>query len=162
MRMKPNVKTRRAQREKTKRAMRVPVVKLYVAVCLMVEDAIVHSWIRRSRGLPDFLRLLADEHFGARETVSLWERGICQVITDLAEREMTHREDADCPFFTPREIVLWFASWCERTFPTSELQWDSKLFAEKNVRAVMAELRKMEEQKHRRSGIFDNTFTLRS
>jgi hypothetical protein len=133
-------KKRRALEESRKRSLRAPITKIYISIGLCTEDTAFAKWIEETPSFPAMLRRVAQEHFGGREDVNLWERGICQILSDLAMSQMTAREKLERDILLPRDIVLWFADFLERTFAKPLMRWDSTLFSQESVQPVLNEL----------------------
>jgi hypothetical protein len=123
----------RAQREEKARSLRTAVTKIYVSLVLCISDNIFLQWVEKTTTFPQLLRCLAREHFEDREDVSRWEQGLCQIISDLAQKEMTGDEFKTRDISFPRDIILWFADFLERTFSKPLIRWDSPLFAKELV-----------------------------
>lgn len=123
------------------RLLRKPVTSIYVSICLMVGQNKFLEWIEQSKCFPSLLRIMAKEHFGDAEDVSeYWEQGICQIVTDIAEKGMSNSEKVNRDISTPRLIIEWFAEFLERTFHKKELSWNSKLFTKESINPVLDEL----------------------
>lgn len=135
-----DAKKHRKKNEIRKRALHGAVTKIYVAIALCVPERNVQIWLAKTPSFPKFMRLFAIEHFEDREDICLWEKGMCQIISDLALQEMTPKEQKSRDIFLPREIVLWFADFLERTFSKPIMRWDSPLFAESAVKPITEEL----------------------
>lgn len=130
-------KKRRALAEARKRTLHSPISKIYISISLCADNTALLKWIEETSSFPAMLRRFAAEHFAEREDVTLWEKGLCQVLTDLAMSEMTQREKVERNILLPRDIVLWFADFLERTFAKPLLRWDSPLFSKKVVQPVI-------------------------
>ena len=138
-------KKRRALEESRKRSLRGPITRIFVSIGLCADETLFLKWNEETPSFPAMLRRFATEHFAEREDVTLWEKGLCQILTDLAMSEMTQREKAERDIFLPRDIVLWFADFLERTFSKPLMRWDSPLFSKEAVQPVLDDLT------HRRS-----------
>jgi len=149
-------KKRRALAESRKRSLRGPITKIFVSIGLCADDAEFLKWSEETPSFPGMLRRFAAEHFVEREDVTLWERGLCQILTDLAMSEMTQREKAERDIFLPRDIVLWFADFLERTFPKPLMRWDSPLFSKEAVQPVLSDLTRTRSRSHNEQTFQEN------
>jgi hypothetical protein len=142
-----NAKKLRSAIEFRKRSLHGAVTKIYVAVALCAPASSVQTWLEQSPSFPKFMRLFAVEHFKDREDICLWEKGMCQIISDLALQEMTPKEKKGRDIFLPREIIFWFADFLERTFSKPLMRWDTPLFAESAVKPITEELNRLASEK---------------
>jgi hypothetical protein len=133
-------KKRRALEESRKRSLRAPIIKIYISIGLCTDDAAFAKWIEETPSFPAMLRKFAADHFAQREDVTLWEKGLCQILSDLAMSQMTAREKMERDILLPRDIVLWFADFLERTFSKPIMRWDSPLFSKESVQPVLNDL----------------------
>ena len=79
----------RNTQEIRKRSLHGAVTKIYVAIVLCVPEKNVQIWLEKSTSFPKFLKIFALEHFEDRKDICHWEKGLCQIISDLALLEMT-------------------------------------------------------------------------
>ena len=142
-----DAKKLRSTIEIRKRSLHGAVTKIYVAIALCAADTNVQKWLEHTATFPKFLKLFALEHFHEREDICLWEKGMCQIISDLALQEMTPKEKKSRDIFLPREIIFWFADFLERTFSKPLMRWDSPLFAESAVKPITEELNRLADEK---------------
>ena len=142
-----DAKKLRSTQEINKRSLHGAVTKIYVAIVLCVPEKNVQIWLEKSTSFPRFLKVFALEHLEDREDICHWEKGLCQIISDLALREMTSKEQKRRDIFLPREIIFWFADFLERTFSKPQMRWDSSFFSEATVLPITEELRLLAEQK---------------
>lgn len=128
------------------RALRRPITSIYVSIYLVVGHDTFLQWIERSKSFPELLRIMAQEHFGEVEDVSEeWERGICQVITDISDKAMSKNEAKYRDISRPALILEWFADYLERIFPKKEISWESKLFAKEAINPVLDEIERLKK-----------------
>lgn len=128
------------------RALRRPITSIYVSIYLVVGHDTFLRWIDQSKSFPGLIRIMAQEHFRDMEDVSeTWERGICQVITDISDKAMSKNEAKYRDISRPALILEWFADYLERIFPNKDLSWHSKLFAEEAINPVLDEIEKLKE-----------------
>lgn len=128
------------------RALRRPITSIYVSIYLAIGHDTFLRWIGQSKSFPGLLRIMAQEHFGYREDVSEgWERGICQVITDISDKAMSKNEAKYRDISKPALILEWFADYLERIFPKKDISWESKLFAKDAINPVLDEIERLKE-----------------
>lgn len=128
------------------RALRRPITSIYVSIYLAVGHDTFLRWIGQSKGFPGLLRIMAQEQFGFREDVSeAWERGICQVITDISDKAMSKKEAKYRDISKPALILGWFADYLERIFSKKDISWESKIFAKEAIDPVLDEIEKLKE-----------------
>ena len=139
-------KKQRNMVEIRKRSLQGAVTKIYVAISLCAPEASVQAWLEQTQSFPKFLKLFAIEHFKNREDICIWEKGMCQIISDLAMQEMTPKEQKSREIFLPRQIVTWLADFLERTFAKPHMRWNSPLFAEAAVKPITDELNRLASQ----------------
>ena len=138
------------------RSLRKPITSIYVSMYMVVGHDVFLGWINRTHGFSELLRLMAKEHFGDMEDVSeTWERGICQVITDISDRAMSKNEAKYRDISKPALIFEWFADYLEKIYPKKDLSWQSKMFSKEAIEPVLDEierLRRQDEQGELKSG----------
>jgi hypothetical protein len=117
------------------------VTRVAVAILLMGEDdQDLLTWVKESRTLPQFLRRYAKQRFGTETDVKTdWERRVCEIITDIAEREMTDRQWKKDDISSPALVVSWFAGFLEKTYQKTDLTWNSGLLRPQALDSVLLE-----------------------
>ena len=133
----------RQERENKRRMLREMLPKIIVSVQQDVDANLICEWRESSKNFVSFLKIIA-EWLGKNEDVErIWLRGMCCMITDVAEIEKTPE-----PLQTPKAIFLWFARYVDNNLAKNEIAWESKIFSQESIQASYEYLENLSKRLH--------------